>query len=330
MIFSANTIKDSMRHKKDIFHKQDVIPITNTYFGSNINALRKNNVKLGLSTIENRSNINALYKELSGTMSKFISNIESNNKELSKDVNSFKLSNYEDVQDYHGTIIYDRPFFLYRNITVMKRSEEYSFLIKEIDNFVNNFIKEVEYLSECRNLSDIYDALYKMEEKINSKESFNKLSSFRQGLVKSDRLVPNEDYGDILFKFFRTNPYPYEPGTMISNENIQDAYVYFNSKTKNLELSKHTAKKLVDYCKKANVKFSSYLTKSKIPSKLFDDKQALAKYGVIISGKIMYLNALCSVYTLYEAAKYDAIKECLERDKHILELAKEAKKIKEI
>jgi hypothetical protein len=44
----------------------------------------------------------------------------------------------------------------------------------------------------------------------------------------------------------------------------------------------------------------------------------------------MYLNALCSVYTLYEAAKYDAIKECLERDKHILELAKEAKKIKEI
>jgi hypothetical protein len=90
-----------MRHKKDIFHRQDVIPITNTYFGSNINALRRNNVKLGLSSIENRSNINALYKELSGTMTNFISNIESNNKELSKDVNSFKLSNYEDVQDYH-------------------------------------------------------------------------------------------------------------------------------------------------------------------------------------------------------------------------------------
>jgi hypothetical protein len=160
-----------MRHKRDIFHKQDVIPITNTYFGSNINALRRYNVKLGLSSIENRSNINALYKELSGTMTNFISNIESNNKELSKDVNSFKLSNYEDVQDYHGTIVFDRPFFLYRNITVMKRSEEYSFLIKEIDNFVNNFIKEVEYLSECRNLSDIYDALYKMEEKINSTNS---------------------------------------------------------------------------------------------------------------------------------------------------------------
>ena len=337
MVFSVDTVLDSqnkisstmlneeiMVEKSSLDEALEIIAHENEKFNSLFEGCITEGIMDKISQFDFSTVLSKIFDlfisaigRLAGSFGAFLLNFV--NKDAQLKLFKSKLANYR------GSVRYTKPYYTYTHIKPdTMHAVEYKRLIGEVySNFTTDFTNT---MSRYTSPDELISAMEnKMSEGLGSIDSPN-MNHIRATLVDSSDNITSAQYRDELFKYFRNGEVNRtEPTVKMLEKNIDGTrigvayndYCTINSQISaiNRESSRYKAEATAAKTRIRTFNPFGSLNKSAVNS------QVVVTYNRLVSANCREIRNICDAFTIYFAAKIDALKEYNRTNKEILLLA---------
>ena len=215
------------------------------------------------------------------------------------------------IQDIGVDIEYNHPMFIYTHTRDDSSRTDLEDQLNKIYDEIISFIHSFKSLKN--NAREIELAI----EEFNNSKSYDEdhYSEIRGQLLGSNNFIDEEDYNELLFKYFRNGSSNTSNENIITPASIRQRYIDWDNGPKRIRGYQRDRDKL----EKAGNNLVSKLNKQKIDSYIKEvPNNTLNLYSDLINRYSHKIKNTCNIFLLFYSAKLDAAKDELVLNKNIL------------